>query len=54
MSIRTGDRSRHNRRRKQYARNRVRTRLLRAELIAAAAVDASSQPKTEAKPAASA
>jgi hypothetical protein len=43
MSIRTGDRSRHNRRKKQYARNRIRIRLFRAELAAAAAAAAAAK-----------
>ena len=35
MSIRTGNRARHNRRLKKFARNRVRIRVVRAALLAA-------------------
>lgn len=35
MSIRTGNRSRHNRRLKKFARNRIRIRVVRAALLAA-------------------
>ena len=51
MSIRTGNRSRHNRRLKKFARNRVRTRLLRAELVAADAAAKAVKAESE-KPAA--
>ncbi len=47
MSIRTGNRARHNRRKKQHARNRVRIRLLRATLAEAA--NTAAKPATEAK-----
>jgi glutamate synthase domain-containing protein 1 len=47
MSIRTGNRSRHNRKKKQFARNRVRIRLVRAALIEASA--AAAKPVAESK-----
>lgn len=50
MSIRTGNRARHNRRLKKFARNRVRIRLVRAALIEASAAAAVVSP-TPATPA---
>jgi hypothetical protein len=41
MSVRTGNRSRHNRRIKKYAKNRARIREFRATLTAAAAAPTS-------------
>lgn len=45
MSIRTGNRARHNRRKKQFARNRVRIRLIRAAMADAAAKPAATESK---------
>jgi hypothetical protein len=44
MSVRTGNRSRHNRRIKKYAKNRERIREFRATLTAAAAAAPASAP----------
>jgi hypothetical protein len=45
MSIRTGNRARHNRRLKKFARNRVRIRIVRAALIEASAAAAAAAAK---------